>query len=62
MADAAADRLPAGSSAGGEQSKFTCHVDDDPVIVKFSPLRATPFGERWYDLLQLEHLAGACFP
>ena len=58
MADAAADRLPAGSSAGGEQPKFTCRVRDDPVIVKFSPPRGTPFGERWHDLLHLEHLAG----
>ena len=27
------------------------------VVVKFTPPRGTPFGERWHDLLQLEHLA-----
>ncbi len=27
------------------------------LIVKFSPPRGTPFGERWHDLLHLEHLA-----
>ena len=58
-------RLPAGSSAGGEQPKFTTTVpaDGHPLhakhcIVKFTPPRGTPFGERWHDLLQLEHLAG----
>lgn len=57
-------RLPAGSSAGGEQPKFTSTVpvDGNPLhaahcIVKFTPPRGTPFGERWHDLLQLEHLA-----
>ena len=58
LADAAADNLPAGSSAGGEQPKFISRVGDTHVIVKFSPPRGTPFGERWHDLLQLEHLAG----
>ena len=58
LADAAADSLPAGSSAGGEQPKFVGRVGDAQVIVKFSPPRGTPFGERWHDLLQLEHLAG----
>ena len=28
-----------------------------PVLVKFSPPRGTPFGERWHDLLHLEQLA-----
>lgn len=57
-------RLPAGSSAGGEQPKFTSlvPVGDNPpglehCIVKFTPPRGTPFGERWHALLQLEHLA-----
>ena len=56
--------LPAASSAGGEQPKFTSTVpvDGNPLhdahcIVKFTPPRGTPFGERWHDLLQLEHLA-----
>ncbi len=52
-----AQTLPAGSSAGGEQPKFlaTTH-DGQHVLVKFSPPRGTPFGERWSDLLQAEHL------
>ncbi len=53
----------AGSSAGGEQPKFLAHVDlpsgYERLIVKFSPPRGTPFGERWHDLLYTEHLAGA---
>ena len=54
--------LPAASSAGGEQPKFLTEVDtpEGPhkhLIVKFSPPRGTPFGERWHDLLHLEHLA-----
>ena len=57
LADASALGLPAGSSAGGEQPKFVCRVDGCAVVVKFSPPRGTPFGERWHDLLQLEHLA-----
>ena len=55
-ADVAAT-LPAGSSAGGEQAKFLARVEDRHVIVKFSPPRGTPFGERWHDLLHAEHLA-----
>lgn len=55
-ADVAA-ALPAGSSAGGEQAKFLARVDDRHVLVKFSPRRGTPFGERWHDLLHAEHLA-----
>lgn len=57
LADASALGLPAGSSAGGEQPKFLCRVEGSAVVVKFSPPRGTPFGERWHDLLQLEHLA-----
>ncbi len=54
--------LPAGSSAGGEQPKFVVETGDNlggyqHLIVKFSPPRGTPFGERWNDLLHLEHLA-----
>ena len=55
--------LPARSSAGGEQPKFTAEISDvlnkdyKHVIVKFSPPRGTPFGERWHTLLHLEHLA-----
>jgi hypothetical protein len=28
------------------------------VLVKFTPPRGTPFGERWHDLLWAEWLAG----
>jgi hypothetical protein len=58
LADAAASTLPAGSSVGGEQAKFLARrADGAPTLVKFSPPRGTPFGERWHDLLLLEHLA-----
>lgn len=52
-----------GSSAGGEQPKFTTMVCDQPesspraVIVKFSPKRTSQSGQRWGDLLHAEHLA-----
>jgi len=51
-----------GSSAGGEQPKFTATVAGDDgsirhVIVKFSDVRSTPGGRRWADLLMSEHLA-----
>ncbi len=50
--------LPAGSSAGGEQCKFlTGLASGERVLVKFSPPRDTPFGERWHDLLHAECLA-----
>lgn len=56
-ADVAAT-LPAGSSAGGEQAKFLARrADGQAVLVKFSPPRGTPFGERWHDLLHAETLA-----
>ncbi|MEM6641141.1 MAG: HipA domain-containing protein [Pseudomonadota bacterium] len=46
----------AGSSAGGEQPKFTAFVDGVHRIVKFAT-DATDNGRRWQDLLLLEHLA-----
>jgi hypothetical protein len=50
--------LPAGSSAGGEQPKFLWREPDGlRWLVKFSPPRGTPFGERWHALLHLEKLA-----
>ncbi len=53
-----ASTLPAGSSAGGEQPKFLAQLaDGSHVLVKFTPPRGTPFGERWHDLLQAEALA-----
>jgi hypothetical protein len=52
-----AQTLPAGSSAGGEQPKFLAATQNGQhVLVKFSPPRGTPFGERWSDLLQAEQL------
>lgn len=49
--------LPAGSSAGGEQPKFlVINEEGEHFIVKFSPPRGTPFGERWHDLLHAEAL------
>ncbi len=64
MAQRALDEDEAyGSSAGGEQPKFTTMIcdttDSDPraVIVKFSPKLDTPVGRRWADLLHAEHLA-----
>jgi hypothetical protein len=52
----------AGSSAGGEQPKFTAAVIGSDgqirrVIVKFSESVETPGGRRWADLLIAEHLA-----
>lgn len=50
--------LPAGSSAAGEQPKFTTgQRNGERFIVKFSPPRGTPFGERWHQLLHLEKRA-----
>lgn len=58
--EAAQGELP-GSSAGGEQPKFTAWADtpDGPrqVIVKFSETEGGPVPERWRDLLLAEHLA-----
>lgn len=58
--EAARGELP-GSSAGGEQPKFTAWTDtpDGPrqVIVKFSEAEGGPVPERWRDLLLAEHLA-----
>jgi hypothetical protein len=62
MARGIGSSMPAASSAGGEQPKFVTEIAGDAanhqhLIVKFSPPRGTPFGERWHDLLHLEHLA-----
>ena len=45
-----------GSSAGGEQPKFTAFVDGQHRIVKFAT-DATDNARRWQDLLALEHIA-----
>jgi HipA-like C-terminal domain len=59
LADGANEGRVAGSSADGEQPKFSTRVTDANdnirhVLVKFSPPRGTPFGERWNDLLRAE--------
>lgn len=60
-AAAAMAGAPAGSSAQGEQPKFLLQVKEGtrrtPVLVKFSPPRASAVGQRWADLLVCEHLA-----
>jgi len=64
LARAALAGEPVGSSAAGEQPKFTAVVEDGDntprhVIVKFSePVEGNPAGRRWADLLICEHLAG----
>jgi HipA-like C-terminal domain len=62
LADEAVEGRIAGSSADGEQPKFSTRVVNDngetrEVLVKFSPPRGTPFGERWNDLLHAEGIA-----
>ena len=63
-AQAASQGRPSGSSAGGEQPKFTAVLEDGPerrraVIVKFSePVADSASARRWADLLLCEHLAG----
>lgn len=52
-----------GSSAGGEQPKFTLCIDEgegqyQSAIVKFTEPTTTASALRWADLLQCEHLAG----
>ncbi|MGQ5525382.1 type II toxin-antitoxin system HipA family toxin YjjJ [Chitinimonas sp. PSY-7] len=46
-----------GSSAGGEQPKFTAQVGGIAVIVKFSAAQDNTVSRRWRDLLLAEHLA-----
>tara|TARA_R110001599_G_scaffold64023_3_gene179197 strand:- start:853795 stop:855141 length:1347 start_codon:yes stop_codon:yes gene_type:complete len=64
MAEHSMQGEPPGSSAGGEQPKFTVviqrsddHETIEHVIVKFSPQIDTSSGRRWGDLLICEHLA-----
>ena len=64
MAEDSMQGEPPGSSAGGEQPKFTAIIHREGsemliehVIVKFSPQVDTPSGRRWGDLLISEHLA-----
>jgi serine/threonine protein kinase HipA of HipAB toxin-antitoxin module len=61
MADLAMQGGAVGSSAGGEQPKFTAAVREAggsrAVLVKFSPPMDSPSGRRWSDLLAAEWLA-----
>ena len=61
LASSVGKTLPAGSSAGGEQPKFLTELAERTgyrhLIVKFTPPRDAPFGQRWRALLYLEHLA-----
>ena len=47
----------AGSSAGGEQPKFSAICENRAVLVKFSPAGDSPADQRWRDLLICEALA-----
>ncbi|QDE40078.1 type II toxin-antitoxin system HipA family toxin YjjJ [Luteibacter pinisoli] len=63
LAESAMAGEPVGSSAAGEQPKFTTRVAGADgsvrhVIVKFSEPVSNPTGRRWADLLVCEHLAG----
>jgi len=63
LADAALTGSDVGSSAAGEQPKFTACIESGDghlrhVIVKFSePVDSSPVARRWADLLVCEHLA-----
>jgi HipA-like C-terminal domain len=56
LAEAAAAGEHAGSSAGGEQPKFTVLLGGGHRIVKFAT-NETDNARRWQDLLALEHVA-----
>ena len=66
ISEDAARMITNGSSAGGEQPKFLAQIqaqtqvqtgETESLIVKFTPPRGTPFGERWHDLLHAEAMA-----
>lgn len=61
LAQAAVQGDLAGSSAGGEQPKFTCYAQTEAgprhVLVKFTEGEMNPVSQRWGDLLLAEHLA-----
>lgn len=64
LAQRAAGGESPGSSAGGEQPKFTARIDGGRaglrhVIVKFARLDAGPAARRWADLLRCEAHAAA---
>lgn len=53
----ALDQTAVGSSAGGEQPKFSAVRDGQAVLVKFSPADHSAASQRWRDLLVCEGLA-----
>lgn len=53
----ALDQTAVGSSAGGEQPKFSAVRDGQAVLVKFSPADDSAASQRWRDLLVCEALA-----
>lgn len=57
LAQAALAGDATGSSAGGEQPKFTAFAGEQAVIVKFSESISSAAGRRWADLLIAEHHA-----
>ena len=56
LAEAAQAGEPVGSSAGGEQPKFSVPIDGQHLLVKFAT-DASDTARRWRDLLLLEHIA-----
>ena len=56
LAEAAERGDVPGSSAGGEQPKFTAYTGQH-VIVKFTSAENNPIAQRWRDLLAAEHIA-----
>lgn len=57
LAAQALGQSAAGSSAGGEQPKFSAVREGQPVLVKFSPADDSAASQRWRDLLVCEALA-----
>ncbi|MEW8419065.1 MAG: type II toxin-antitoxin system HipA family toxin YjjJ [Candidatus Thiodiazotropha endolucinida] len=58
LADNVLQGITPGSSAGGEQPKFTAfNKEKGHVIVKFSPLENNPIANRWRDILISEYHA-----
>ena len=61
MAVGASQGESPGSSAGGEQPKFTAYAETNEgpqhVMVKFSEKLPSPVSQRWRDLLLAEHIA-----
>lgn len=61
LAEDASSGASPGSSAGGEQPKFTAYAQTNAgprhVIVKFTEQVDSPVSQRWRDILLAEHLA-----